>query len=487
MLRPTTTSQTVDFSRLSDFRTLALREEIKEYLDSSIGRIRKIEEEVAEALFDFGVIDGPILVRIGSELEFYNIAGEDSFAKRLKQIDKASREGAKEGSSYEALLAKDDSFMPLTARKEKLTAAFRTQLLTEGDSRGAQHVWVDAEPAYKLGIATERGFSPDGTHDEIDRIAIFQHEIVSPPRRPEALPVYLAALGQRIIDKAPDYGLKRSEIVTDIHDMSCSSLHFHISLVGSKDGREINLLERDSFPEERKGKRGTDPSIPSQLALHIAYAMNDFLREHVYLFAPTEDAYDRFSDKHFVGTSFIGFRPRKQRFNMGSAMFRGAGRETFRKEDPNGSPDQGPLRIELRIADVGAIGHPNKRAYPEQFMAPFDVTEALMYILRKGTLAWADSRRLATIEGREITPKTEVALYEQYHDLPSTPGEAAQLLRQASKREGDKFLGPKRAEQIIARGITQQAINTLDKKPNLPRGQHHDRTQYLRLVPRKDV
>ena len=49
---------------------------------------------------------------------------------------------------------------------------------------------------------------------------------------------------------------------------------------------------------------------------------------------------------------------------MGSAMFRGDGRETYREEDANGAPDKGPLRIELRVPDVGSIGHPNKRAYP---------------------------------------------------------------------------------------------------------------------------
>lgn len=447
--------------------------DIVSLIRESLGRTESCEQEMSDILRDLGVLDTGLITRIGSELEFYTIAGEKSFKRRLRQIYQASIPPESE-QVFESALAKDDSYMPAKARSDSLTRAFNTGF------EGAHHVIVDKEPAYKLGIATERGFSLDGKEEFIQNIALFQHEIVSPPRRLRGLPIWLNVIGQRIIDDAPNYDLQRAEVVTTLHEMSSCSLHLHISLTGQREGKEINLMSRDSFPEE-KGKRKNDPSAPSQLALHVANAINEFLNDYIYLFAPTEDAYVRFSDKQYVGTSFIGFRARKERFNMGSAMFRGGGRETYREEDSKGTPDKGPLRIELRVPDVGSIGHPNKRAYPEQMLAPFDVAEALAYMLKKGIDSYRRSVIQRKVEGRTHRPLTEDALYEKVYDLPRSPGEAAERMRQAQKR-GEGFLTPKRLERIIERGLRQQDINALDKKQNLPQGQTEDRSELLKLM-----
>jgi hypothetical protein len=400
------------------------------------------------------------------------VAGEESFDKRTAQIKSARAKARKEAVSYEELLGKVDGYMPERAQREHLAEAFVTNF------RNAAHCGVDAEPAYNLQIATERRFTEDGPIQDL--LALFQHEIVSPPRSPEGLPLYLAAIGQRIIDQAPDFDLKRAEIRTQIHDMSCSSLHFHISLWGMRDNTWSNLLERDSFPDE-KGKKKRDSTALSQLALSIGFSINQFLRDHVYLFAPTDEAYVRFSDSQFVGTSHIGFSRRKERFNMGSAMYRGAGRETFRKEDAHGQPDTGPLRIELRLCDVGAIGHPNKRAYPEQLAAPYEITEALLQMIRRGVSSWGENRRIAAIEARPLEPMTEESLYQQHYPLPSTREEAWGRLQQAVKSEGGAYITSKRLKEIEARSARHRTINTLDNKPRLERGQNVDRSSMIKL------
>lgn len=456
-------------SGITDFKDTAFDPDVLQYAADCLERIGEYEAEITRTLSTCEAVDQPVRIRIGAELELYNIAGGESFSKRLRQLAKAN--DVEEEREYEAKLGKDDSFMPKAGQQPSLDRAFFSGL------SGARHVRVDREPAFRPQIATEVLFSQDGRSYTIDRIALFQHEIISPPRSPYGLGIWLAAIGQRIIDRSSEYGLKRSEILTTLHDMSSSSLHLHISLIGRKDGKEVNLLQRDSFAGE-KGTRKNNPACVSQLGLHIGFAINDFLRNYIYLFAPTNDAYVRFSDQQFVGTSFIGFTPRRVRFNMGSAMFRGEGRETFRAEDVKGVPDEGDLRIELRVPDVGSMGHPDKRHYHKQLAAPFDVSEALVFMLYRGVANWADERRLIELEGRQVVPKTEDALYQQQHALPKSAGEAATLLRNAQK-SSDGFLTGKRAELIIQRGLQQQEINYLDRKPNLPRGQNQDRSRYL--------
>lgn len=459
---------------ISEFKDLALDDATASYIAERQNRIDALEEKINEILIRHGVVDQPVSIKIGSELEFYNVAGPESFTKRTRQLAKAN-DASDGGERFEAALAKDDSFMPKKAQQPYLSSAFKTGF------RQAQHVDVHSEPGYNAQIATERNFSKDGRTEEINRIAIFQHEIVSPPRDIKGLAPWLSAIAQRVIDKAPDYDLKRSQFTTTLHDMSSSSLHFHISMNGSKNGKEFNLLSRDAFPED-KGKRKADPKAPSQLALHTAQAINDFLKDYVYIFAPVEEAYERFRDQQFVGTSFIGFGPRKERFNMGSAIFRGEGREVFRAEDTAGKPDAGPLRIELRVPDVSSMGHPNKRAYPEQMMAPYDVTEAMMFMLYKGVENWAHDRE-AALQNKPIVAKTEDALYQQRYDLPVTVEKAAANLMNAQK-SNEEFLTAERASIITDRGWRHQHLNDLDAKPNLPRGQNQDRRELLnKLLP----
>lgn len=162
---------------------------------------------------------------------------------------------------------------------------------------------------------------------------------------------------------------------------------------------------------------------------------------------------------------------------MGSAMFRGEGRQTFRIEDSAGTPDSGPLRIELRVPDVSCIGHPNKKIYQDQIMAPFDVTEAIIYMLYRGVENWAKERG-AEIQGQPTILKTEDALYQQRFSLPASKERAITELHNAQKR-GEGFLTASRAKIMIERGERQDKINALDRKPNLPRGQNADRTRYL--------
>ena len=469
-----TTSPSSNLFSISEFRSAELSGNLREQVKNAELRITKLEREISSILTNLGLIDSTATIGLGPELEFYSIAGEESFGKRINQINKAHSEATKLGSSYEELLAKDDSYMPKSARFEALTNAFKTKL------HNADHVIVDREPGYRLGVANENSYTKDGLERIMSRIALFQHEIVSPPRSPQGLPVFLAAIGQRIIDKASEFGLLRAEILTDLHDMSCSSLHLHLSLFGDKNGQAINLMQRDSFPDE-KGRKKCASEAPSQLALHIAHASNEFLRDYIFLFATTEQAYDRFSDKHFVGTSFIGFRPCKHRFNMGTAMFRGAGRRSHRPEDTKGEPDTGPLRIEFRMPDVGCIGHPNKRAYPDQFIAPYDITEALLYIVKRGVESYANSILLTQVEGRELNSLTEASLYEKHYPLPATVEDAILAMRQAVKRDAEPFLSSKRIDAILARTSLQEEINALDRKPNLLRGQHINRSKELTL------
>ena len=145
------------------------------------------------------------------------------FSARLRQLGKANDQNDL-GALFEARLAKDDSYMPKAAQKLSLNTSFNTGL------KHARHVEVDQEPAYNVQIATERNFSHDGQTSNISRLGIFQHEIISPPRNPYGLGLWLSTIAQRIIDKSQDFGLHRSEISTTLHDMSTSSLHFHVSI-----------------------------------------------------------------------------------------------------------------------------------------------------------------------------------------------------------------------------------------------------------------
>src|SRR5690606_12501581 len=116
--------------------------------------------------------------------------------------------------------------------------------------------------------------------------------------------------------------------------------------------------------------------------------MNAFLKDYVYMFAPTDSAFDRFNEHNF-GASFVGFGQRRERGKMPAAMIRGEGRECDRPDNPIQRQDQGDLRVELRLPAVDCIGHPNKKAYQDQLMAPFDVTEAMVFMLYKGVKSWA--------------------------------------------------------------------------------------------------
>lgn len=470
---------------------------LEKYIRGCDKRISEFEGQLQKIGEKLGFSE--IRVRIGSELEFYVVAGSKSYRKRAQQVLKAERyaekvrvNALKSGESgldadaiysaaLEDALGKVDSYMPKAVQIDQLNKLFRDAV----GLKGAKVVRVDAEPAYKTAHEIERRFSADGKIQYSDPIALFQAELVSPPRTPRGLPLYLAAIAQRVIDSAGRFGLteksgfKRAEIVTDLYDMSCSSLHMHVSLMGKRDGEWYSLMERDTFAEER-GTRTRDRAQVSQLGLHIGAAFNDFLRDHVYLFAPTTDAYQRFSPKHFVGTTHIGFSRRKARLDMGSAILRGAGRHAYREEDERGKPDSEnePLRIELRLPDVGCIGHPNKRAYSDQIKACYDVAEALMYAVCNGTQRYSESMRVPLVEGRTPDRLTEQALYQQWYKLPQTADEAAKLLLEASRREGS-WLSEARARSIIARGERQQMINECDRRLNLPRGQHHDRSSLL--------
>lgn len=472
-------------------------EGLEKYIRGCDRRISDFEVQLQKMAERWGFSE--IRVRIGTELEIYLVAGAASYRRRASQVLKAERHANKVrknalksgdkridadaifSAAFEEALGKVDSYMPKRAQIESLNKMFRDAVRLEH----AKVVRVDAEPAYKTAHEIERRFSADGKTEYSDPIALFQAELVSPPRTPRGLPLYLAAIGQRIIDSPGRFGLteksgfKRAEIVTDLYDMSCSSLHMHVSVMGRRDGEWFSLMERDSFPEER-GTRSRDRTQLSQLGLHIAGAFNDFLRDHVYIFAPTTDAYQRFSPKHFVGTTHIGFSRRKSRLDMGSAMFRGAGRHVFREEDKRGSPDSDhePQRIELRIPDVGCIGHPNKRAYPDQLTACYDVVEAIMHGVCNGAQRYNEFLRVSLVEGRTPDRLTEQALYQQWHKLPPTADEAARTLLEASRRDGS-WLSEARAKSIIARGMRQQVINDCDRRSNLLRGQNHDRSSLI--------
>jgi hypothetical protein len=449
-----------------------LQPSVSRYIDNCFRRIGEYEATINATLLKHAVIDSPLRIRVGSELEFYTIAGEKSFGRRLRQLHRADDSSSKNGEpgSFERELAKNDSFMPKQAQCVELDKAFFTRLET------AESVRVVPETAFNLQIATERFYPRIGQDAEISNIAIFQPEIVSPPRTLLGLGTWLATVGQRIIDKSKDYGLVRSEIITHFENMSSSGLHFHLSALGSKDGKEVNIMQRDCFPTE-KGNQKRNPAAISQLGFHVAHAINAFLKDNIYLYAPTSRAYERFTDLHAVGTSFIGFSPRRVRLDQGSAIFRGSGRETYRENDEKGKADTGPLRIELRVPDVGCIGHPNKRLYQEQLTAPYDVVESLAYMLMSGVKDW-EQARIKALKGNPGVTKTEAALYETRYEFPRSAGEAARNMLESAKK-ADGFLTPKRARLIAARGFRQQEIDDLDRSPKFPRGQTHDRSEQL--------
>src|SRR5690606_37616085 len=71
---------------ICDFKGIEFNPEVISYIAERQNGIRKLEREISRSLIERGVIDSPIKIRIGCELEIYNIAGKNSFVKRLGQL-----------------------------------------------------------------------------------------------------------------------------------------------------------------------------------------------------------------------------------------------------------------------------------------------------------------------------------------------------------------------------------------------------------------
>ncbi len=455
------------FRNTSEFKDVELDSATVSYITKRLNTIAKLEARLNKTLMEQGIIDEPVQIKIGAEIEFYTVAGKDHAVKRLRQLAETLETQPTEEQAI-AALGKDDHYMPEASQAKNLNTAFKTTL------RNAKHVEVHLEPAYKIAVATERNQpekKSDATTPEV--VTMFQNEIVSPPRNIYAVGQWLNALTQRVIDKAPEYGLKRTQFTTTLHDMSPSSIHFHISVKGKKDGKTFNIMSRDDLPQE-KGRKRADPQQVSQIGLHIAHAMNDYLRDNIYMFTPTADAYGRFEEARAMGPKFIGFIERRKFFGMGSAMFRGEGRHTYRKEADYGVPDTGPLRIELRIPDVGCIGHPNKRAYQQQMAAPYDIMEALIYMLQQGVEHWGKEQEKLP---RYQQTLTEEELYKTRDPLPKNIEEARERFRAAPS---DGLYSKARKALLLERGAQLQRINEKDWHPKSGvSGQHIDRLSTL--------
>jgi hypothetical protein len=412
---------------------------IEERIDLSEKNIVKYQNKIAELLVEAGIAESAkdVKIQIGPELEFYTVGGKGSYLKRLLQLVQQAL--------GQEIPEKDDSFIPKKGRAKKLDEAF--------DRGVVNRVHIDKEPAEQTQIALERTVNTKG-NTKTNPIAFFQTEVVSPPRSPIGVARWFEQIGQVLIDNAQKYGLKRVEIVPRIHEESSTSgIHLNFSISVRKNGEWINLFTRDNF-EEEKNKYGADKKAVSKLALAVAYKVNEFLKDGgLLIFAPTQDEYDRRFNYSIVGPKNIGVEPRKKRGSFRSIMFRGNGRESFREEDKNGTPDSGEHRIEARMVGVTAMGHPNKKAYPSQRAAPYEMIEALLYTVTEGVEAYVN---------KEKYPETEEKLYKIKHPIPLTVQQAVKNFRNS---EAVKKIFGDRVEGIIERGQEHQEILYKDRSP----------------------
>lgn len=350
---------------------------------------------IANAFVELGYAKSPqdVGITIGPEIEVTQVAGQDSWSAHTKEMKiKIAKEGRYDFNS------KNDNYMPEPARAASLDKRFvfdkrfeyGLDATKETPSRNKKgRTSVELEPRFTGNLYTDSWIERDGdmVSREREPSAYSQIEFTSYPHSPEGVAPWINAMLDKAVNGARGIGLKRIE-TTALPNAETSPNSIHLNaVIGITDPNTKEFKNAFSQHEWTGGE--AEEGQPSDLALCIGQSHLNFLKHSLVMFARSESDYKRFQQDVMVGPNIMGMLRRKELDNFGTAMFRGEKRETERKDSyaPT-KPDKGPLRFELRVPSPGAVGHPNKTAYPAQKAMAYEMIEAYMKILADGVAMW---------------------------------------------------------------------------------------------------
>ncbi len=432
-------------------------------LNISKDNIKKYYQEIKDILKSEGFDDGDI--QMGWEIEFNKTTkNRESFEKRAQQVaGDFDRDD------------KSDSYFPEKGRNDNLSKQFD---IRKRDKSGKPLVGKDivaqivAEPAARLNINIESTILT-GLEPRHENVAYSHSEINSVPLSPLGSAAWISKVPEIIAKKAKDFDIDRIDFSSKLNmNVAESGVHCNTSIWGkNNNGDVVNLLQNSSFDINDK-----DFKKPSELALSIAKARNEFIKEGLLVFAPAKKSYERY-DNTTSGPKYNGFGPRKKRGDMPSAMLRGAGRESFREGADYGKPDEGAFRIEERIISLESLGHPNKSTYPEQTPMAYEVIEAQMYVLKKGVEIWK-KRQEEKKAGITVKPLTEESLMYDRSPIMKSKSEARYKILNS---DISNVFGQKRLDRMLERHDEYEQLIARDYSPNnIEKGSAINRSNFLK-------
>lgn len=402
----------------------AARHQIRASIKPSVEAIAGHKHAMEAALREAGIFeDGDTLqITMGVELEHTAIFGERTARRRISALKALGIDQPTD--------SKDGMWMPPTASKELISR----DIVTAIGSHRENHTHYDVEPAFGPGI----GSRIDAQGNNILE-AYSPREIISYPlSRPEAAINWLIAMPQRMMRDAGKYDIRKLDFSTRPNDAVVpNSVHMHIAVqIKKKDGTLCNVMSAKDMDHEGKSAE----KRPSDIALSIGHRLNALQQHEMLGFAPAEKSTDRFTSA--VGPKQIGFERRKKLNGMGTALFRGEGIHAFREEATYGKPDDGPLRIELRVPSAEIIGHPDKERYPQTALFPALAIEQLVRGVREGIDDWVQHR-----PAKEGYEQRVHDLYAEHFRLPKSQLEVYQQFAKAPSAQA--YFGEERHAQIL--------------------------------------
>lgn len=441
-------------------------------------------EQIQDAFVELGYVDAAnkdkVKLTIGPELEFTLVAGVESYLKRGDQI-KEEVLAAKDKGEHPSYHINDKAatYMPETANVKTLDKMISDPIsqLVKNHGEKASTVMrtsVDAEPSVKPNMFHEDlAFKKGGmtVDTQVDLLASSQLEFSFPPYSAIGAAEALNIMMNKTIHAADKIGVKRADF-TAIPNAETAVNSIHLNSVITVNGKNAF-----SKKEWEGGKAGT----PSDLLLCIGKEHIQYLKHSLFMFARAESDYERYKKEEVSGPTYYGVNKNKQHGQRASAMFRGEGKLTERVNSayPD-KPDQGPMRFELRVPSPGAAGHPNKDAYPEQRIMPYQMIEAYTDMLAKGVVRWKQ-RELDRKQNKHVDPLHEEDFFPDtlYLEDPSETylphSQEIALSNFRNSPEAKEYWGDRMKNlEVLSDRLNQ--INQEDRSPDTTvRGPHVER------------
>jgi len=463
-------------------------------IDDEIARskynILKHMDTIAQIFVDMGYADSKedVKLTIGPELECTEIAGLDSFIQRNTQIAQEVDEAIKRGDPHPSFNINDKkgAYMPPHAQVPALDKKYAT---VEALGPHIKRTHVEPEPTFGTNTFDDtRMRKINGTLTMLpDLVAASQIEFSAPPHSPIGATEWLNKTMNSVVHGATSAGLKRIDFrAVPHHSTAPNSIHLN-SVITVKGKNAFSKAEWENDP--------TQYGKPSKLLFYVGVAHKDYLKHSLFLFARSKNDYERFSSKEVSAPSYIGITQRKEHGNFATAMFRGEGRKTERLNSANPDrPDDGPMRFEFRAPCTGAAGHPNKDAYPEQRILPYQLMEAYLHMLEQGVRLWQirceEEKRLGhDIPVREdsLDPLTARLADPIFSELPDNREVA--LKRFLEDKTVQEYWGDRVKNMVLLSDRVDQ-INAADEHPSAQiRGPHVERllTKVKKTLAEKNI